>query len=105
MRKLDGKAIIWPAYFDCNKTRKEGRRIPKNQAVMSPKIAEVKEAADRLGLENELRVDARFPKNNWAKTGMLIVEKREAKETIIKKLARQLVKIKNQQQSEQPKKR
>jgi signal recognition particle subunit SEC65 len=56
-------------------------------------------------LENELRVEARFPKNHWAKTGMLIVAKREAKEVIIKKLARQLVKIKNQQQSEQPKKR
>ncbi|MGD6852772.1 MAG: signal recognition particle subunit SRP19/SEC65 family protein [Candidatus Bathyarchaeia archaeon] len=105
MRKLNEKAIIWPAYFDCNKTRKEGRRISKNQAVLSPKIAEIKEAADRLGLENELRVEARFPKNHWAKTGMLIVAKREAKEVIIKKLARQLVKIKNQQQSEQPKKR
>ncbi len=98
MRKLDNQAIIWPVYFDQNKTRKEGRRIPKSQAVQSPKIAEVKEAADKLGLENEINLEAHFPKTHWAKTGMLLVEKSQPKEAIIKKLAKQLVKIKNQQQ-------
>ncbi len=43
-------------------------------------------------------VDAHFPKNLWAKTGMLLVEKKKPKEAIIKKLAKQLVKIKSQQQ-------
>jgi len=103
MRKLD-KAIIWPIYFDQNKTRKEGRRVPKNQAVISPKILEIKEAADKLGLENEIRTEAHFPKIHWSKTGMLLVEKNEAKEAIIGKLAKQLVKIKSQQQ-QQPTKR
>jgi len=97
MRKLD-KAIIWPVYFDCNKSREEGRRVPKSQAVISPKIVEIKEAADKLGLQNEMNVDAHFPKAPWAKSGMLLVEKKEAKEAIIKKLAKQLVKIKSQQQ-------
>ena len=45
MRKLD-KAIIWPLYFDVNKTRKEGRRVSKALAVSSPKIAELKEAGE-----------------------------------------------------------
>lgn len=103
MRKLD-KFIIWPIYFDCNKSRKEGRRVPKNLAVISPKILEIKEAADKLGLENEANVEARFPKMPWAKTGMLLVEKREAKEEIIQDLAKHLQKIKNQQAT-QPAKR
>ena len=98
MRKLD-KAIIWPIYFDSSRTRKEGRRVPKNMAVQSPKIAEVKEAADKLGLKNELKLEAHFPKTHWSKTGMLLVEKNEAKEKIIQKLAKQLLKIKNQQQT------
>jgi signal recognition particle subunit SRP19 len=105
MRKLNEKAIIWPVYFDQNKTRKEGRRIPKNQAVQQPKIFEIKEAADRLGIQNEINLEAHYPKMHWAKTGMLIVEKREAKEAIIQKLAKQLIKIKNQQASQQPAKR
>ena len=97
MRKLD-KAIIWPIYFDINKSRAEGRRVPKSQAVQSPKILEIKEAADKLSLQNELNIEAHYPKNPWAKTGMLLVEKNEPKEKIIQKLAKQLVKIKNQQQ-------
>jgi signal recognition particle subunit SRP19 len=97
MRKLD-KAIIWPIYFDCNKTRKDGRRVPKNIAVQFPKILEIKEAADKLGLENEVNLEAHFPKMHWAKTGMVLIEKKEAKEKIIQKLAKQLVKIKSQQQ-------
>ena len=105
MRKLDNQAIIWPTYFDMAKTRKEGRRVPKNCAVQSPKIAEVKEAADKLGLENELNIEARFPKTPWSKTGMLIVAKNEPKEAIIQKLAKQLAKIKNQQAQQQPTKR
>jgi signal recognition particle subunit SRP19 len=94
MRKLD-KAIIWPIYFDASKTRKQGRRVQKNLAVQSPKITEIKEAVDRLGLSNEVRVDAHFSKMPWAKTGMLLVEKREPKEKIIQKIAKQLVKIKS----------
>ena len=102
MRKLD-KAIIWPVYFDINKSREEGRRVPKSQAVISPKIVEIKEAADKLGLENEINLEAHFPKMHWSKSGMLLVEKNEAKEAIIKKLAKQLVKIKSQQQPIQTK--
>ncbi|MFA5572245.1 MAG: signal recognition particle protein Srp19 [Crenarchaeota archaeon] len=97
MRKLDDKAIIWPIYFDVNKSRKEGRRVPKNQAVVAPKILEIKAAADKLGLENEVNLDAHFPKMHWAKTGMLVVEKNEPKEIVIEKLAKQIVKIKSQQ--------
>jgi signal recognition particle subunit SRP19 len=97
MKKLD-KAIIWPIYFDSAKTRKEGRRVPKNLAVQSPKIMELKAATDKLGLKNEMHLETHFPKMHWVKTGMLLVEKKEAKEKIIQKIAKQLVKIKNQQQ-------
>ena len=94
MKKLD-KAIIWPIYFDANKTRRNGRRVAKNLAVQSPKIDEVKQAVDRLGLKNEVRLEAHFPRIPWVKTGMLLVEKKEAKEKIIQKIAKQLVKMKN----------
>jgi signal recognition particle subunit SEC65 len=63
--------------------------------VQSPKITELKEAADRLGLKNEVNLGAHFPKMPWTKTGMLLVEKKEAKEKVIQKIAKQLVKIKS----------
>jgi Signal recognition particle 19 kDa protein len=97
MRKLNNQAIIWPVYFDVNKSRAEGRRVNRSQAVVSPKITEIKEAADKLGIENEINLEAHFPKAHWSKCGMLIVAKKEPKEDVIQRLAKQLFKIRQQQ--------
>ncbi len=104
MRKSDN-AIIWPIYFDVNKSKSDGRRVPKNLAVNSPKILEIKEAADKLGLQNEVNPTAGYPRTPWAKLGMLSVKKDEPKEQIVLKLAKQLIKIKQQQAQQQPTKR
>jgi signal recognition particle subunit SRP19 len=95
MRKQD-KAIIWPAYFDQTKTRKNGRRVPKNLAVQSPKIGELEDAARKLGLKNEVVATSGYPKTPWQKTGSILVEKKAPKEQIIKKLAKQLVKARSE---------
>lgn len=92
MRKQE-KAIIWPAYFDLTKTRSEGRRVPKDSAVQTPKSLEIQEAATKLGLENEIVPEVGYPKTPGLKTGMVLVEKRLPKEQIIKKISRQLLKI------------
>ena len=96
MRKQD-KAIIWPAYFDLTKTRNEGRRVPKSLAVQSPKILEVQEAAQKLGLEFEVVADKGYPKMPWVKAGMLLVEKKGSKEQIISRIAKQVLKARNEQ--------
>jgi signal recognition particle subunit SRP19 len=94
VRKQD-KVILWPAYFDLTKTREEGRKVPKTLAVPSPKISELKEAAEKLGLEHELVPEAGYPKTPWMKTGMLLIAKKEPKNQIIKKVAKQLQKIRS----------
>ncbi len=95
MRKQD-KAIIWPAYFDSGKTRKKGRRVPKNIAVQSPKILEIQEAAQKLGLKHEVIADKGYPKTPWHKAGMLLVEKKGSKEQVINRIAKQLQKTRNE---------
>ena len=97
MRKQD-KIVVWPAYFDAAKTRKDGRRVPKALAVPSPKILELKAAVEKLGFEHEVVMDSGYPKTPWLKTGMLLVKKSEEKEKIIKKIAKQLVKIRSKPQ-------
>lgn len=94
MRKQD-KIIIWPAYFDATKTRKQGRRVPKNLAVISPKILEIKDVLEKMGLDHEFVADVGYSKAPWAKTGMLLVEKDKTKEQTIKKIAKQLLKTRN----------
>lgn len=95
MRKQE-KAIIWSAYFDANKTRMEGRRVAKNMAVSAPKIVEIEEAATKLGLEHELVPEKGYPKTPWSKPGMLLIEKKGSKEQVIKGLAKQLLKARNE---------
>ena len=94
MRKQD-KIVIWPAYFDSTKTRGDGRRIPKSLAVPSPKVLEIKEAAEKLSFDYELVLDAGYPKTPWLKTGMLLVVKKETKNQMIKKIAKQLLKVRS----------
>jgi signal recognition particle subunit SRP19 len=95
MRKQD-KVIIWPAYFDQTKTRKDGRRVSKSLAVQHPKIAEVTMAVEKLGLAHEVSAEAGYPKNPWLKTGMILVEKKGSKEQVIRKIANQLSKIRSE---------
>jgi signal recognition particle subunit SRP19 len=96
MRKQD-KIVVWPIYFDSNKTRKDGRKIPKGLAIPSPKILELKKAVETLGLEYDVVMDAGYPKTPWLKTGMILIRKREEKNKIIKKIAKQLVRIRKLQ--------
>jgi signal recognition particle subunit SRP19 len=97
MRKLD-QAIIWPVYFDAAKTRNEGRRVPKNMAVQLPRILELQEAANRLGLGFEVDLDDHFPQQPWIKSGSIRVDKKGSKEAIIQKIAKQLLKIRSENQ-------
>ena len=94
MRKQD-RVIIWPAYFDLTRSREDGRRVPKNIAVASPKIAEVKEAAEKLRLTSEVFPDAGYPKTSWLKTGMVLVEKKGSKNQTITMIAKQLSKMRS----------
>jgi signal recognition particle subunit SEC65 len=64
--------------------------------VPSPKIAEVTAAVATLGLKHEVAAEAGYPKTPWAKTGMILVEKKGSKEQTIKKIAKQLLKVRSE---------
>jgi len=95
MRTQD-KSIIWPAYFDQTKTRKNGRRVSKSLAVQSPKIDEIKIAVERLGLKHKFAPEAGYPKTPWLKTGLIMVEKKGSKEQVVIQIAEQLLKLRSE---------
>jgi signal recognition particle subunit SRP19 len=94
LRKQD-KVIIWPAYFDVARSREDGRRVPRSIAVASPKIAEVKEAAEKLSLTFEVFPDAGYPKSSWLKTGMVLVEKKGSKNQTVTMIAKKIVNMRS----------
>jgi signal recognition particle subunit SRP19 len=90
MRKKD-KVVLWPLYFDSGKSRVEGRKVPKNVAVPSPKLDEIRKAVEQLGLRYEVVSDASHPKLSWQRSGMLVVSKVGSKTQMVRKVARQLL--------------
>jgi len=80
------KWVIWPVYFDAEVGRKEGRKIPKELAVKNPTVDEIYMAAKKLGL-NPVKEEKAYPKRWWKKEGRILVDKKERKLEVIRKIA------------------
>ena len=83
---------IWPNYFDLNKTRKNGRRVPKSLAVSSPKLLDVKEALAKLNLKPDLFLEVSYPKTAYIKSGLITLKKDGKKNLLLKEIAKALKK-------------
>lgn len=90
------KTIIWPVYFDSSKTRREGRKIPKNVTVPNPNLAELQKAAEQLGLKPEPEADVAHPAIPWRKTGRLWIQLKGAKIPTLLKIAKEIVSMRQQ---------
>lgn len=89
MRKQN-KIFLWTVYFDANKSRTDGRRVPKKLAVSAPKLEELQIAAKSLGLQPDIVSGAVYPNCSWQKVGLVIVPKTESKGKILKNIAKEL---------------
>jgi signal recognition particle subunit SRP19 len=87
------KTILWPVYFDSSKTRKEGRRVPKNVAVPNPNLDELRRAAEHLGLTPETEENVAHPAMPWRKTGRLWIRKRGTKTQTLMKIIKEIAAI------------
>lgn len=92
MRKQNN-IFLWLTYFDTNKTRQEGRRVPKKFAVSAPKLEELQRAAKKLGLQSMVVSNAAHPSSPWQRSGLLVVPKNETKGETLTKIAKELVKL------------
>lgn len=61
-----------------------------NIAVESPKLQEIEKAAQLLGYTPEAKPDLAYPKIGWEKKGCLLIEKRDSKNRVLKKLAEKI---------------
>jgi signal recognition particle subunit SRP19 len=63
---------LYPIYFDANRSRTEGRRVGKQQAVDNPLAREIVDAAASLGLQVVFEPGKTHPKD-WANPGRVRV--------------------------------
>ena len=89
MRK-SGNYYIYPAYFEANRSRQSGRRVPKKLALSGVDTKLISQAVQRLGLEFTVDKQARYPANWWSPAGVVLVKKQseETKTHLLKKLAK-----------------
>lgn len=78
MRKRDGKLIFWPAYFEKNISRSQGRKISNNLAATDVTIDLLEDAAESAGLEYETEPDKQYPRFWSEKRGYLVVNNTES---------------------------
>lgn len=82
--------VIWPLYFDVNRSRSEGRAVSLNDAIKEPSIDDIITAALKSGFKPEIEREKRHPKNWHESAGRILVLKKGPKSEVLKKIARSL---------------
>jgi signal recognition particle subunit SRP19 len=77
MRKREGMLVIWPAYFDKDLSRMQGRKIPSNLAASNVTLKILEMAAESSGFEFEIDPDKQYPRGYSNKNGYLLVSNPE----------------------------
>jgi len=85
-----GKLRLYPAYFDADLTRSQGRRVAKTQATREPTAEAIERAAQRLQLNPILEPGLTYSRQPWAKTGVVLVDKKMKKTETIDKVAAEM---------------
>ncbi|MFA5944249.1 MAG: signal recognition particle subunit SRP19/SEC65 family protein [Candidatus Thermoplasmatota archaeon] len=84
------KFVLWPAYFDRERSRAEGRRVPDSVAVRSPDAPWIENAARKLGLDPQIEEKATHPSIPYEKVGRVLVAKKGSKEQVLKLVAQRM---------------
>lgn len=88
----DNAIVLWPEYFDKNRSRSEGRKVPIQLCVDKPDLDIIAKGAMILGLEYKIFEDKSYPANWAAHAGCVRVEKGKISKTkILAEIGRILV--------------
>lgn len=65
--------ILWTAYFDKEKTRREGRRVPLDLAVEEPTVDDIAQAVQQVGYDAVIDREMAYPREAYEARGRVIV--------------------------------
>ncbi len=82
--------VLYPAYFDLRRSRKDGRRVPRALAVEAPTTEDIEKAAKALGLKPAVEGDKAFPASPWKAEGRVLVSGDYYKTSIVRKVAERI---------------
>jgi len=89
-REYCGKrVVIYPVYFDYNRSRREGRKVPRSLAIQNPSIEVIATVAKEIGLDPEISLEEKYPKDPTIR-GRIVVNKYISKQQTLLLLAKAL---------------
>ena len=96
--------VLWLDYFNKNLKRRQGRRVNRDQGIFDPTVQELADAARAAGFQlsdQEINGDARFPRRSFARSGYVMVAKKEGikKSQIIDAVADKLLRKRSPQKA------
>ena len=65
--------VLWPAYFDAELTRSEGRRVPNELAVEKPTVDEIADAVQQVGYDAVIERDKTYSRE-YEERGRVLVK-------------------------------
>lgn len=92
--------VIWLDYFDSERKRKGGRRVPLSSATRSPKVDELEEACKRLNLQPSAQ-GSKHPRSPLGESGYVSVRKSKPKQALIMRIAKELSAVRGMAQKRQ----
>ncbi len=83
--------VIYPEYFDKDKTRNEGRRVPKKYSISSPELNEISKLLKEFDIPNMKEDHKAHPSTWYEKNGRIIINKQDmTKQKFLKQLGKKL---------------
>ncbi len=88
------KIVVYPNYIDSRKTRRMGRRISLQDSIPNPRIEEIVNAAEILGL-NPIVEDSRYPREWWSYDKRVVIDKKNNKQSLLRIIAKTIKEIRS----------
>lgn len=79
--------VLWPAYLDVDKSRSEGRRVPRSLAVEEPTIEEIAAAVQQVGYDATVDRNATYPREFEPRGRVLVQDVDDSKNDLIQAVA------------------
>lgn len=81
--------ILWTAYFDAERSRSGGRRVPTDLAISEPTVDEIARAVQQVGYDAVIERDVAYPRKPWEDSGRVVVRgaDEESKNDVVQAVA------------------
>ncbi len=90
MAKQKRAIVLYPMYFDADRSRDDGRRVARRVAVIGPTVEEIAAAAGALGLKPKVESESAHPSAPWKHDGRVLVRGDYFKTSVVRKIAEKI---------------